>query len=188
MEKYAKCLNKTPVGYLIAMLMFLFPLSIMPQEIQSSEYNRDTLITAAKKIMEAKRFCALITLDQSGHPQVRTMDPFPPEDDMAVWLGTNSQSRKVNEIRNDSRVTLYYEDSNGAGYAVIKGRANLVDDKAKKTQFWKEEWDAYYTNQKSNYILIKVIPDELEILDYKHGIVGDSLTWAVPTVKFKSGK
>lgn len=188
MEKCIFCSNKRMVEYLIATLMFLFSMSIFSQEVQSSEYNRDTLITAAKKIMKTKRYCALITLDKSGRPQVRTMDPFPPEDDMVVWLGTNSQSRKVNEIRNDSRVTLYYEDSNGAGYAVIKGHADLVDNKEKKVQFWKEEWDAYYSDQKSNYVLIKVIPDELEILDYKHGIVGDSLTWAVPTVKFKSGK
>jgi general stress protein 26 len=188
MEKYMFCTNNRVVGYFIAMLMFLFSMSILAQEVQSSQYNRDTLITAAKEIMKAKRYCALITLDESGQPQVRTMDPFPPEDDLVVWLGTNSKSRKVKEIQKDSRATLYYEALNGVGYVVIKGHAYLIDEKGKKTQYWKEEWDAYYANQKSNYILIKVIPDELKILDNKHGITGDSLTWAVPTVKFKLGK
>ena len=188
MEKYILCTNQRVVRYLTAMLIVLLPLGIAAQEVQSSKHSHDTLISAAREIMDSTRWCALVTLDESGHPQVRTMDPFPPQEDMVVWLGTNSQSRKVKEIRNDSRVTLYYEDSDGAGYVVIKGHAYLVDDNEKKMQYWKEAWNQYYNDQKSNYILIKVIPDELEILDYRHGIIGDSLTWVAPTVEFKSDK
>jgi len=47
----------------------------------------------------------LITLDKDGAPRARTMDPFPVEDDFTVWFGTNSNSRKVVQIKNDPRVT-----------------------------------------------------------------------------------
>jgi general stress protein 26 len=171
--------------YLIIMIIFILPLSIWAQEVQPSNHDRDTLIKTARELIESTRYCALITLNETGHPQVRTMDPFSPEEDMVVWFGTNPKSRKVKEIRNDSRTTLYYEAPNGAGYVVLKGHAYLIDDQEKKMRYWKKEWDAYYSDQKSNYILIKVIPDELEIVDYKHGIIGDSETWAVPNVKFK---
>ena len=159
---------------------------IYAQENQSAQYDRDTLITAARNMMMTKRYCALITLDESGQPQARTMDPFPPEESLVVWLGTNLNSRKVKEIRNDSRTTLYYDNPNGAGYVVLKGHASLVDDPEKKNLYWKKEWERFYSDQRTNYILIKVVPDELEILDYKHGITGDSKTWAVPTVHMKS--
>jgi general stress protein 26 len=171
--------------YAIIIFILLLPLEIYTQEPQMLEFDRDTLLTAARDIMASARFCALITLDEAGHPQTRTMDPFLPEEEMVVWFGTNLNSRKVKEIRQDSRVTLYYEAPGGVGYVVIKGHAYLVNESEKKKKYWKEEWNAYYSDPKANYILIKVIPDKLEIVDYKHNIIGDSQTWAVPYVKFK---
>jgi len=171
---------------LIFALGFLLPLGSLAQEIQGSTFDPDTLLFAAKELMKATRYCALITLDESGHPQVRTMDPFTPEEDMVVWFGTNSYSRKVKEVRNDSRVTLYYEAPGGVGYVVIRGEAYLVNDPEIKEIYWKKEWEQFYPDQKENYLLIKVIPKKLEIVDYKHNIIGESKTWAVPSLEFES--
>jgi general stress protein 26 len=183
-KKYNQQIIAETIIYLTIIL--LLPAVVCAQQNHLSNNDRDTLITAAKEIMSATRYCALITLDEEGHPHARKMDPFLPEEDMVVWLGTNSNSRKVKEILNDSRATLYYEAPNEAGYVVIKGHAYLVDDPEKKLRYWKKEWEPYYSDQKADYILIKLIPDKLEILDYKHGIIGDSKTWEVPIIDFKS--
>jgi general stress protein 26 len=172
--------------YLIIMLQF--SLIVFAQDKMETQYNRDTLITTARTMMEAVRYCALITLDSIGHPDARIMDPFLPDDNMVIWLGTNINSRKVKQIENDSRVTLYYQAPNEAGYVVIKGQAYIVQDSLKKQTYWKKEWSRFYAENKSNYILIKVIPEKLEVIDYQHGIFGDSKTWDVPFVKFQPGK
>jgi general stress protein 26 len=112
------------------------------------------------------------------------MDPFAPEDGMVIWFGTHRRSRKVEHIRNDPRVTLYYEAPGGAGYVSITGTARLVDDASEKTRRWKEEWEQFYVDAESDYLLIKVNPEVLEIIDYSRGIVGDPDTWRVPTVQF----
>jgi len=138
-------------------------------------------------MMEAVRYCALITLDSTGHPDARTMDPFLPDEDMVIWFGTNINSRKVKQINNDSRVTLYYQAPNEAGYVVIKGQAYIVQDSLKKQTYWKKEWGRFYPEDKSNYTLIKVNPEKLEVIDYQHGFFGDSITWDVPFVKFQPG-
>jgi len=174
------------IGFVIINLSLILPSPGLSQDILSSQYNRDTLLTAARELMSSTRYCALITVDESGHPNVRTMDPFTADKDMVVWFGTNTTSRKVKEIKNDSRVTLYYEAANGAGYIVIKGHAFVVNDREKKKRYWKKEWEAYYSEQKENYILLRVVPDRLEIVDYSNGIIGDSDTWAVPFVEFDS--
>lgn len=182
-----KCINYNCVGTIICFtIIILFPFRVWAQEGQLSNYDRDTLIMAAKEIMSAAHYCALITLDESGHPQVRTMDPFTPEKNMVVWLGTNSNSRKVKEIRNDTRTTLYYQDPDGAGYVVIKGHAYLVDDKEKKIRYWKKEWERFYSGLNNSYILIRIVPDKIEIVDYKYGIINDPKTWDVPYIEFKS--
>jgi general stress protein 26 len=174
---------KNKIIILILIIILQSPLITFAQE-NATLYNRDTLITTARKMMETTRYCALITLDTTGHPEVRTLDPFLPDSNMIVWLGTSINSRKVKQIKNDSRVTLYYPAQNAAGYVVIKGQAYIVQDSSKKQTYWKKEWSRFYPEDKSNYTLIKVIPEKLEVIDYQHGIFGDSKTMAVPFVKF----
>ena len=182
MRKHIRCTSAGSI--ILTLVLLLSPFWIWAQNTESTNNERDTLISAARELMETTRYCALITLDKSGHPQVRTMDPFSPDEDMVVWLGTNVNSRKVGEIRNDSRVTLYYGDPDGGGYAVIQGKAYLINDTEKIEQYWKKEWDEFYPDKSSTYTLIKVIPEKLEIISYRHGITGSSITWAVPYVDF----
>ncbi len=142
------------------------------------------LIQAAKQIMISTETCALITVDKDGRPRVRAMDPFHPEDDMTVWFGTNPNSRKVQQIKDDPRVTLYYLDKDASGYVMIHGTAQLVNDQIEKERRWKAEWKAFYPNQIEDYLLIKVIPEWMEIISETHGILGDPESWKPPVVTF----
>jgi general stress protein 26 len=151
---------------------------------QSAQNYRDTLIVAAKEIINSARYCALITTDSLGENHVRTMDPFSPEDNMVIWLGTNSSTRKVKEIKKNHNVALYYNDPKGIGYVVINGKAQIIDDPEEITKRWKEEWTRFYPNREKDYILIKVVPKKMEVINYKLGIAGDPVTWLVPFVEF----
>ena len=151
---------------------------------QPQRWSRDTLIAAAREIMETARYCALITVDSKGRTHARTMDPFPPDENMLVWFGTNPRSRKVAEIRRNSRVVLYYFDREGPAYVTISGTARLVDDAGEKTRRWKDEWKAFYPDRQKGYLLIAVTPNEFEIVSEKKGIVGDAVRWTPPTVRF----
>ena len=145
--------------------------------------SRDSLLAAAREIMGMQQYCCLITLDSSGHPHARTMNPFPPEDDMTVWIATNSRSRKAAEIRNDDRVCLYYADhKNPRGYVSINGRAVLVDDMAEKTKRKRAYWDQAFPGLQ-NLVLIKVVPERLDVLNYKAGVQADPETWRTPSIE-----
>jgi len=136
--------------------------------------------------MAAAGTCALITLDEKDIPMVRVMDPFLPESDFTVWFGTNSKSRKVNQIKKNPNVTLYYLDSDASGYVVIHGIAQLENDEREKEKRWKVEWEAFYLNKTEDYLLIKVSPEWMEVISYTRGIVGDPITWEAPVVLFDS--
>jgi general stress protein 26 len=150
---------------------------------QTAEINstKSKLIDAAKEIMEASGTCALITLDEQGRARVRAMENISPENNLTVWFVTNPKSRKVNQIKNDPRVTLYYLDSDASGYVMIHGSAELVNSQAKKEKLWRDEWDSYYPDKKSA-LLIKVSPIWMEISSSPRGIYGDSITWQPPKV------
>ena len=104
--------------------------------------ERAALVAAAREIMAAQTYCALVTIDETGRPSVRTMNPFPPEEDMTVWMATNTNSRKVEHIKRDPRVTLYYANHGTAiGEVVIVGRAELTDDPAEIQKRKRAYWD-----------------------------------------------
>jgi general stress protein 26 len=147
--------------------------------------DRGALIAAARELIATQKYCALITLDEAGRPSVRTMNPFPPEEDMSVWMATNDRSRKVQEMRKDPRVTLYYSDHQQAiGYVAITGRAVLIDDMNEIKKRKREYWDSAFPGLK-NLVLVKVVPERLDVLYYKRGIAADTVTWRTPSVEFK---
>ena len=116
------------------------------------------------------------------------MDPFSPEEDLTVWFGTNPKSRKVDQIKHDPRVTLYYFDQNTAAYVMIQGNAQLVNDQETKRKYWKKQWTAFYPDNDENYLLIKVKPNWLELVSYKHGVEGDSIHWTPPKIDLNTDK
>src|SRR5712671_6216526 len=159
------------------------PSGIRSQTKQPPHPDRSDLIATAREIMKTARYCALITLDSNGRVHARTMDPFPPEENMVVWLATNPKSRKVAEIRRHHHVTLYYFVRDDQAYVTISGRARIVRDAAEKARHWKDEWKDFYPDR--DYRLIAVTPERLELISVKQGIIGDSITWTPPAVKFR---
>ena len=146
--------------------------------------ERDSAIAAAREIIGMQTYCALITVDSSGQPHVRTMNPFPPEKDMTVWIATNSRTRKAREIHDNPRVCLYYADhSQASGYVAITGKATLVDDMNEKLKRKRGYWDQAFPDWKY-LVLIKVVPERLEVVNYKRGMLNDTLTWSAPSVTF----
>jgi general stress protein 26 len=150
----------------------------------SQDASREQLIAAAREAMAAARYCALITHDSSGRAQARALDPFPPDENMVVWLGTNPRSRKVAAIRRNAHVTLYYFDREAQAYVTLYGVARLVNDPAAKLKWWKDDWKSFYPDRAKDYVLIKVMPRKLEVVNVKKGILGDPQTWNPPSVRF----
>lgn len=180
--------NILAIRIAILSILFLIPGIGISQNIAQKDSSNIKLISAAREIMSASGTCALITLDEEGRSRVRVMDPFLPESDLTVWFGTNPKSRKVNQIKNDPRVTLYYLDKDASGYVMIHGKAQIIDDQKEKEKHWKDEWEAFYPNRPEDYLLIKVSPKWMEIISYTRGIVGEPTTWQPPIVLFDSEK
>lgn len=177
---------RLPTHVIVALFLCLAKDPIFPSGAVSAQQSSgdDMLIAAARDIMEASRYAALVTLSESGAPRARTMDPFTPDSQFVIWMGTHRASRKVRDLQRDPRVLLYYQDPSGAGYVMIEGTARLVDDAVEKARRWKDEWAQFYTDRAATYLLIAVTPVRLEVVNYRRGVVGDSATWKVPAVSF----
>lgn len=169
----------------VAALFLFFTLSVFGQQPQ---FSRDALLSAAREVMTATRYCALITTGRDGRSHARTMDAFAPEEDMIVWLATNPRSRKVAEIRRNPKVTLYYFDRESSAYVTLYGTARLVNDENEKAKRWKEDWKTFYPDRARDYLLIEITPEKLEVVSVNKGIVGDEQRWRTPTVNFQTSR
>ncbi len=167
----------------VLVLLFSSAASLQSQE-SPKPADRDSLIAAAREIMSLQTYCGLVTVDSTGQPHARTMNPFPPEDDMTVWMATSTDSRKAREISRDPRVCLYYADHGTAiGNVNIVGKATLVNDPEVIRMKWREYWAQSFPDR-SKLVLIRVVPEKIEVLNYKRGFHNDPRTFQVPVAEF----
>ena len=187
MRADARITTKINKSILILFTIFLLiPYVGFNQNSEQPDLKNNKLLKVAREIMTSAETCALITLDHEGHPRARAMDPIIPDSDFTVWFGTNPRSRKVDQIKNDPRVTLYYLEDEDSGYVTIHGIAEIVNDQKEKEKRWKDEWEAFYSNKSEDFVLIKFLPEWMEIVSYSSGLLGDTITWEPPTVVFDS--
>jgi hypothetical protein len=88
-------------------LKFVMLLSLLLNFMRCANQSNITmeLKDIAKELM-TEGSAALITVDSLGVSHVRAMDPFLPEDNFTVWMGTNPKSSKVAQIKKNSSVSL----------------------------------------------------------------------------------
>lgn len=169
------------VAALVSALVFSLPAAGAAQDAAAPP-DRAKVLGAAREIMGAQQYCALITIDEAGLPQIRTMNPFPPDEGMVVWMATNINTRKVTHIRRDPRVTLYYADhAKAIGYVAITGRAELVQDMKEVLARKRAYWDQAFPGLK-DIVLIKVVPERIDVINYKQGVNADPRSWRTASI------
>lgn len=152
---------------------------------QTAMPPRDAVLKAAREVITGARYATLSTVDDlSGYPQSRVVDPFAPEPDFTIWIGTNAETRKVQQIRLNPRVALLYFDAPRQHYVSISGVASIVRDPAEKSRRFKPEWKAFYKNDGAgdDYVLIRITPSRLEIVADSLGMKNDPVTWRPVTI------
>jgi general stress protein 26 len=147
-------------------------------------FKRDSVILAAREIINETTYCALVTIDSTGQPQIRTMNPFPANKELITWFATSRTSRKVREIKSNPKVSVYYADHTSAkGYVSISGSAEVIDDKELLLKMKRDYWSGI-PNWQNVFVLIKIVPKTIEVINYKHGLSNDPNTFKAPSIVF----
>ncbi len=170
---------KTKIIFLI-----LFVAGNASNLFSQTAFNRDTILVAAREIMKETTYCGLVTVDAEGQPQIRTMNPFPANDELITWFATSRSSTKVREIKNNPKVAVYYCDHTAPkGYVTISGIAEIIDDKELLQKMKRDYWSGI-PNWQDIFVLIKITPKKLSVINYKHGLNNDPQTFKAPSVDF----
>jgi general stress protein 26 len=140
--------------------------------------NQGDLVQAARSIIEKVPFPALISLDADGKPRARTVEIRPLGDDLAFWIATRPNTRKVEQIRHNPKVSLYFSVDSEFSYVSVMGTAILhEDEETKATISWRDEArrKAFWPNFPNDYLLIEVRPEWIEVTG--EGIATHPIDW-----------
>lgn len=147
---------------------------------------RPRILEAARTIIATARYATLSTVQARGRgqPQSRVVDPALPDSTMTVLVATNPRSRKVQEIRANPRVALLYFDSAAGEYVTVQGIADLITDAAEKTRQWDAKWTPFYPKGAASpdVVLLRIRPQQLEIVSPRYGLTSDTVTWKPVTL------
>jgi len=135
------------------------------------------LPAAARSIVNAAAYATFVTIDKRGQPQTRTIQPVAPDSDFVVWFATNPRTRKVLQLRTNPRAALHYFDRERLSSVAITGRAYVVTDRATKRAHWNPAWTPFYADQDTSVVLVRVVPDRVELVSTKLGVESDKQSW-----------
>jgi general stress protein 26 len=118
----------------------------------------DELKAASIELMETAQAVYLTTLGPGGYPYTRAMlnlrnrEQYPDQvelfakhqDDLLVYFSTNTSSQKLDQIKADPRVSVYYCNPEQFHGLMLSGDIEIVDDSNLRHTLWNEGWERYY--------------------------------------------
>ena len=120
------------------------------------------------------RSCMLITNPvKAGKLSGRPMGVNTIDEDGTMWFFTQKSSNKVDEIEDDSDVSISIVDDSNSKYLMINGYANIVNDKAKMEELWNPMLKAWFPKglEDPDMALIKVTPQEADYWDSSSSVM-----------------
>lgn len=124
-------------------------------------------IAILQDMAEKVRVCMFTTVGENDEFTSRPMGTAKIEDDGSIWFFTNEYSLKSKEISKENNVNLAYSDPSSNTYISVNGKAELVDDQARKQAYFSPPIKAWFPEgvEDPNLILIKVTPEAAEYWD-----------------------
>ena len=132
------------------------------------------LLDSARALMVADTNVALVTVDDSGQPRVRTVrafldpvDPARPASGATVWVMTRISTRKIEQVRAHPQVTLYFNEDGATRYVSIMGEAVVHTDPEHPgaKRHYDAEYAAYFWPEfPRDFVMLEIRPRWLEYM------------------------
>ena len=127
------------------------------------------------KLMGSVELAYLGTVDGDGFPQTRVMgnlrnkeqcriaeELFAGHDeDFLIYMLTGHSSDKMQQIRANSKVSVYFCNSAEFHTLLLAGNAEEIDDPDLKKRIWQDEWKIHWPGgpEDPEFIMLKLLPE-----------------------------
>jgi len=140
--------------------------------------NDDSLkhcIEVAHHILKKSKYCFLNSQGKNGWCSSRLIEPIIERDNngsFTIWIGTRKDLRKVEEIWENPKVSVTFENLREKANIVIYGNAFIETNPEIKRKNWKGAWKTIFlADPKSNeYIALRIEPSRIKIVNLNKNI------------------
>ncbi len=136
--------------------------------------NDSELKKAAADLMETASGAYVTTVGADGYPRTRVMfnlrnrKEFPTlaplfaghDDDLLLYLGTNTSSAKIGELKRNPKGCVYFSDYPRFVGMMLAGDLEVVADLRTRKSLWVEGWERYYPAgvEDPDYTVLRLLP------------------------------
>ena len=126
------------------------------------------------KLMETAEGAYLSTIDSNGFPQTRMMGNLRNKEqcriseelfaghneDFLIYMLTGHSSDKMQQIRANSKVSVYFCNSAQFHTLLLVGNAEEIDDMDLKKRIWQDEWKIHWPGgpEDPEFIILNLLP------------------------------
>jgi general stress protein 26 len=130
---------------------------------------------ACLNLMETTDVMYLSTIGSNGFPQMRVMGNLRNKEecriaeelfaehneDFLIYMLTGHSSDKMEQIRANSKVSVYFCNSAELHTFLLIGNAEEIDDPDLKKRIWQDEWKMHWPGgpEDPEFIILKLLPD-----------------------------
>lgn len=106
--------------------------------------NKQEVLAEAQLLADHSQFAMLGTNSGDGYPHIKALIKMENEGLKTVWFSTNTSSKRVKQLLNDPKASVYFlDDENWAGLMLV-GDVEILQDDASRKRLWREGYEKYY--------------------------------------------
>jgi general stress protein 26 len=95
-------------------------------------------------LVENSKMCLVGTNGDDGFPNIKAMFSLKHEGLKHVWFSTNTSSRRIQQMKRDNKVCLYYVDDKNYKGLMLVGIMEILQDLKSKKMLWADGNEKYY--------------------------------------------
>jgi general stress protein 26 len=141
------------------------------------QHSNDEAIQKLGKMIKDIDFAMFTTVDEEGVLRSRPMSTQQVEFDGDLWFFTREDTGKVEDVRTYQQVNVAYASPGDQRYVSVMGVAEVLNDRAKMSEFWNPAYKAYFPEGLNDpqLRLIKVTVQEAEYWDSPGGKMAQAI-------------
>ncbi len=113
------------------------------------------------------KFAMMTTVHDGEALHSRPMTTIEHDSEDSLWFFAAANSSTAEDLSQNAQVCLAYADTSKPDFVCVSGRANVVEDKAKKRSLWSKSVEAWFPQgpDAGDVVLVQVIPHHAEYWD-----------------------
>jgi general stress protein 26 len=104
----------------------------------------DYVMKESLALIESSPIAMLGSVDGKGFPNIKAMLNVEHEGFKKIWFSTNTSSKRVAQLRENSKACVYYVDQEKFKGLMLVGTVEILQDAVSLQRLWRPGFEKYY--------------------------------------------